>query len=248
MRAGEPGSAAAQVRLLVAQEILPDETASPLVNALLGLCRAAAGALGGSGAGVSMTMVDQDAPSVVAASDPVSQLMEEMQFIVGEGPCLDALAARRPVLQPDLDGEQVSPWPGYTAAALAYGVHAVFAFPLQVGAARLGVLDLYRNHPGSIRPEHLLLAFAFAELAVAMMLDGQEAAAPNRTAGGLDDVIADRPELYQAQGMVMVQLRVSLAEAMVRLRAYAFAEDRRLSDIAGDVVGGRLRLDEMTGT
>jgi AmiR/NasT family two-component response regulator len=50
-------------------------------------------------------------------------------------------------------------------------------------------------------------------------------------------------QTYQATGMLTVQLGVSITEAFARLRAYAYSEDRRLADVAGDIVARRLRLD-----
>jgi len=43
--------------------------------------------------------------------------------------------------------------------------------------------------------------------------------------------------------MLTVQLGVSAAEAYARLRAYAYGQDRRLAEVAGDIVARRVRLD-----
>jgi hypothetical protein len=66
------------------------------------------------------------------------------------------------------------------------------------------------------------------------------------TAAGIDDLdeaIEDRAELFQAQGMVMVQLGITIGEAMARMRAYAYAENRRLGEVARDIVARQLRFD-----
>ena len=118
-------------------------------------------------------------------------------------------------------------WPVYAAAAHDEGVRAAFAFPLQIGAARLGVLDLYRDVPGSLTAEELAQALTFADVATSMLLDGQEEAPPGAAASGLAEVAGVPVELYQAQGMVMVQLGVTLVEALAVLRAYAYSHDRR---------------------
>jgi hypothetical protein len=134
-------------------------------------------------------------------------------------------------------------WPGYGPAAHAQGVRAVFAFPLQVGAARLGALDIYRDEPGALSPRAVSHALTFADIAVGLLLDGQDGAAKGKAAAGLDDAFAYRLEIYQAQGMVMIDLGVSLAEALVRLRAHAFAIGQDLSEVARDVVAGNVRLE-----
>jgi hypothetical protein len=122
-------------------------------------------------------------------------------------------------------------------------VRAAFAFPLQVGAARLGVLDVFRARAGPLTGAELRQAFTFTDLAVRTLLDGQEDAIPGAAAEGLDEAIEHSAELFQAQGMVMVQLGVSLAEALVRIRAHTYAQNRRLTDVARDVVAGRLHFD-----
>jgi GAF domain/ANTAR domain len=205
------------------------------------ICFAAVEALSASGAGISVMTTD-GTRGVCAASDPVSERVEELQFILGEGPCIEAFAARRPVLAADLSDGGGLRWPVYAAAARDAGVRAVFAFPLQVGAARLGVLDVFRDRVGPLSGAELQLAFTFAELTMEVLLDRQE----GETAAGNSAAVLNvgrRAELFQAQGMVMVQLGVSIAEALVRMRAYAFAENRRLDDVACDIVQGRLRLD-----
>jgi hypothetical protein len=203
------------------------------------VCRAAAAPLSACGAGISVMTAD-GTRGVAAASDPASERIEELQFTLGEGPCVDAFADRRPVLAANLSEAATYRWPVYAPAAQDGGVRAVFAFPLQIGAVRLGVMDIFRNRVGSLTDTELRTAFTFAEVTIETLLDMQE----NRQSRDGDAVdVGRRAELFQAQGMVMIQLGVSIGEALVRLRAYAYAENRRLEDVARDVVNRRLRLD-----
>ena len=233
----------ARVKGLVAAE--PTVTGDPhgTAGALRRLCSAAVKSLPARGAGLSL-MSDAGVRGVAAASDAASERIDELQFALGEGPCMDAFTSRRPVLEPDLAAGGAMRWPIYGAAVRAEGVQAAFAFPLQVGAARLGVLDLYREHPGTLSAEELAEALTFADVATTMLLDGQEKAPPGAAAAGLDEALGYRFELYQAQGMVMVQMEVSLVQALVVLRAYAFSHDRDLADVARNVVTRGLRLDK----
>jgi hypothetical protein len=235
-------SMSADVRRLVAREASRPGDQPLVAGSLQRLCRAAVGMLPATGVGVSV-MSDQGVPVTTAASDATSARVEELQFTVGEGPCLDAYASRRPVLTPDLMAAGPARWPGYAPAAHGQGVGAVFAFTLQVGAARLGVLDIYRGHPGVLSPRSLSQALTFAEVAVEILLDAQERADEDAAAPALDDALNTGFELYQAQGMVMFQLGVTLREAMSRLRAHAFAHDRRLGEVAVDIVARRLVLE-----
>ena len=208
------------------------------------LCSAAERALSASGAGVSVLAGGDGMRGVAAVSEPAYEPLEELQFSLGEGPCLDAFASRQPVLVPDLSDGAMGRWPGYAPALHDNGVRAVFAFPLQIGAARLGALDVFRGEVGSLTADQFRDALTFADVAVTTLLDGQAEAAPGSAADGLDDeVVGQRAELFQAQGMVAVQLGISLVDALARLRAYAYAEDRALGDVARDVVARRVSFD-----
>jgi len=248
-----PDERRATVRALVAAEPpAPDDGAqhdgSPdggsvdTVVWLRRLCRAAVRALPANGAGVSL-MTPAGVHAVVATSDPPTEGLEGLQVSLGEGPCIDAFTSRRPVLAPDLLAGAALRWPAYSAAALENGAGAVFAFPLQVGAARLGVLDVYRRLPGALSAASLAQALTFAEVTMETLLVGQENAPQGRTEATLDQALDPQYLVYQAQGMAMVDLGISLPDAMARLQAYAYAHDRLLHTVAQDVVSGRLRLE-----
>jgi hypothetical protein len=206
------------------------------------VCGVAVQTLSACGAGVTV-MTGDGGRGVGAASDPGSARLEELQFTLGEGPCIDAYASRRPVLVPELVDGAMTRWPAYAPAAHENGVRAVFAFPLQIGAARLGVLDVFRDRAGALTADELRQAVLLAEVTVAALLDQHEHGGTVAGVDDLDEAIEDRAELFQAPGMVMVQLGVSIGEAMARMRAYAYAENRRLSEVARDTVARRLRFD-----
>ncbi|MEU8655358.1 GAF and ANTAR domain-containing protein [Actinoplanes philippinensis] len=214
--------------------------ADPVVTRLGRHCERAALSLPAAGAGLSVVARDNQF-SLLAAADEASERLEELQFVLGEGPCVDAAAARRPVLIADL--AQVGParWPVYADAVRDAGIGAIFAFPLQVGAAQLGVLDLFRADPGPLSAAELSCAFGLADEAVAILLDSKEQARDELSSG---ESMAGPVELFQAQGMVMIQIGGTLAEAMARIRAHAYAENRRLIDVARDILGRSLRFDQ----
>lgn len=233
------GDRYAQVEALIRQE--------PTVNGEQGiagglrrLCGAVTRVLAASGVGLTV-MAGGGLRGMTAASDAATERLEELQITLGEGPCTDAYESMRPVLIPDVADGAMSRWPVYAPAVHAEGVRAVFAFPLQVGAARLGVMDVFRTGVGMLSPDELTLALTFAEVAVSTLLDGRDGVAA--ADGWPDDPLGSRAELFQAQGMVMVQLGVSLAEAMVRMRAHAYVNDLRLYDVATEIVARRISFD-----
>ncbi len=176
-------------------------------------------------------------PGFSVASDLACEQIEDLQFTIGEGASADALSLRRPVLVPDLADDSASRWPVYSAAMHDCGVRALFAFPIQVGASRLGVFTMFRGRPGGLTAEELALALTFTEVALTTLLDGHD------TSGdGLAQAMTRQAVVFQAQGMIMVQLGVSLDEALIRLRAHAYADGRPLTDVAHDVLTRRLRF------
>jgi hypothetical protein len=227
-----------QVLAQVEQEGRSVHDKPAIVGRMQRLCRAAARALPATGVGISL-IAETGTQMMVAASGERTEQLEELQFALGEGPCLDAHATRRPVLNSDVLAAG-GRWPGYARAVEELGVRAVFAFPLQVGAARMGAMDVYRDQAGGLSEEALAQALTFAEVATSDLLDSQLEPGGSEI---LRDAVDNRYEVYQAQGMAMVQLRVNLSEAMARIRAHAYAENRRLSDVAGDIVAGRLVLE-----
>lgn len=232
----------AHVQSLIRRETVHGRSPGGTIERLHQLCSALARTLPALGVAVSLMSRGRHG-GVIAASDPAAEQLEELQFALGEGPCLDAFAARRPVLEPDLSDPRSSRWPSYTPAAHSRGAAAVFALPLQIGAACLGVLDVYRDRSGLLSRQAMSDALIFAEAGVVILLDAQAGADDHAAGPGLDEALDRRAEVYQAQGMLTVQLGVSLPAAMARLRAYAWAYDRPLAEVARDVVSRRLRLD-----
>jgi hypothetical protein len=230
------------VRELVAQEPIRENGARDTAAVLQQLCRAASRAVHVSGAALSL-MNDDGPIGIVASSDTVWAEIEELPFLLGEGPSWDAFESRQSVLASDVGAIEETRWPGYSATAVENGVRAVFAFPMQVGFARLGVLGLYRDEPGHLNPEEFALALAFAEVGTSLLVQGQEEAADGGVPNGVYQALGSRFEAYQAQGMVMVQLGVPLADAMARLRAYAYANDRTLGEVARDIVSRSLTFE-----
>ena len=147
---------------------------------------------------------------------------------------------RAPVLVPDLAGAGGIRWPGFREGALAEGIQAVFGFPLLVGAVCIGALNLYNDQSGALTDDQVADAVVVAHVAGRTVMGWQSIAGPGSLAWQLEHVPAHRAVVHQATGMVSVQAGVTVEDALVLLRAYAFAEDRPIGVVAADVVAGRL--------
>jgi GAF domain-containing protein len=205
------------------------------------LCDVCADVTDMSGAGI-MVMSRGLAQGSVCATDPVSELIEDLQFTLGEGPCVDAYRDARPVLEPDLLAPETPRWPAFTPAATEAGVRAVFGFPLRVGPVLLGALNLYRDRSGPLGREEHADALAAADLVGEAVLTMQARAPVGQLARQLEPGAGLRLVVHQASGMVAAQLEVGVDEALLRLRAYAFGRERGLTEVARDVVARRLRF------
>ena len=219
---------------LLAAAIAESADGTDLPIRLLSGC---AGALSITGAGLGL-MSDNGPAGTIAATDGPAVTLEDLQFTLGEGPCIEASRTGRPVLQADLAVTAPSRWPVFAAGALTAGIRAVFALPLRVGAIRLGVLDLYRDSPGPLTAGELREALSYSDAATMLLLQlqgGGPAAGPTP-----DEVpmLDDRAEVHQATGVVSVQADVGLAEALLLLRARAYAQHRGIGDLARDVLEG----------
>ncbi len=209
------------------------------------VCAVCVTTLGMSGAAV--TASGKSGPGhVMCVTDEVSEQIEELQLTFGEGPRVDVSVDGGPVLVSDLGaGEVASRWPVFGPAARLAGAAAVFALPLQIGVIRVGVLCLYRRQPGPLSTDQLGDALVLADTATVLMIDRENQAAGDGGTGpgGQPWQLAlHRAEIDQATGMLTEQLGVGIEEAFVRLRAYAYAQDRRLADVARDVVARTLRM------
>lgn len=208
------------------------------------VCEAAVTGVGVDGAAVAVVS-GPNVRDTLHATNRVAGELEEWQLTFGQGPCVDAVAAGGPVLVVDLRSPEYSRnWPVFTPAAMDSGARAVFALPVQVGAIQLGVLDLHRTRPGPLSPQELADALAFADAAGTLLLDAAIGIHPDTAdlAWQQDDPTAHHAEVHQATGMILVQLGVSAEAAFARLRAHAYAHERRLGDVARDVIGRGLRF------
>lgn len=208
------------------------------------LCEVCAEVAGVDGAGIMLMSGDVAAGSV-ATTDDVADRIEDLQYTLGEGPCVDAYGNERPVLEPDLAEPVTARWPGFTPGALSVGVRAVFGFPLHVGAARLGALNLYRSRPGPLSDDQHADALVMADVVAGTLLALQAQATTGLLSAELEANANFRFVVAQATGMIAVQLDVALTQALVRLRAHAFAQGRPVDDVAADVVDRRLRFSDL---
>lgn len=194
-----------------------------------------------SGAGIMLMSGDVPRGSL-CSTNALSDVVEQLQYLLGEGPCVDAYEQDWPVLEPDLARPKSARWSAFSPQALGAGVRAVFGFPLQIGSVRLGALNLYRDEPGPLSEDQHADALVLADLVAQSVLLLQADAPAGALAAELEAGADLHYTLHQASGMVSVQLGVSVAEALIRLRAYAFANELPLAQVSESVVSRALHF------
>lgn len=176
----------------------------------------------------------------VSASNDQAAKVDELQLDLGEGPCWDSVESGRPVLEPDIRNRPRGNWPAFAEAIRDERVGSLFAFPLAIGAMRIGALDLYNESPGELPAEQARQAGALADAISRHVLRRAVHLAGNLEAEG--ETRHSRRTIHQATGFVIAQLGISPADAHALIQGQALAEQRSMNDIAGDIVARRLRF------
>ncbi len=191
-----------------------------------------------------MLMSDEIPRGSICTTNATSARIEDLQFALGEGPCIDAYNHGRPILEPDLADPIQLRWPAFSAAAIEAGVGAIFGFPLHIGAVRLGALNLYRDEAGPLTDDQHANALMMAEVATQAILELQAKAAPGTVAVELDSAADFHLAVHGAAGMVAAQLNIGIAQALIRLRAYAFGNNKSLKEVSSQVLARTLRFSD----
>jgi hypothetical protein len=227
---------------------MSDEFAGAAVRLQAGtnLCRPFLAALPITGASVS-TLAAPFGTETVCASDAQAARLDELQIDLGEGPCWDALSTRRPVLASDMQSPSHQEWPLFSKSLVGEGVGALFAFPLMVGTLGIGAVDLYSRVPGDLTASQVTGAMSLAGVAARQVLRMALSTLAEETAGAeAEEGRYSRRIVHQATGIVLAQLDVSAEDAMLIIRAHAYASGRTVREISRDITERRLDLSAET--
>jgi hypothetical protein len=196
-----------------------------------------------TGASVS-TLGDVLGSEIISATDRDAEIIDEFQFDLGEGPCWDAIRLGAPVGVADLAAEGIERWPAFTAAVKSVPVASIYAFPLAVGSLRLGAVDLYTVERVQLTADQSRQATAMARVIGRHLLqDAVDTVGTTDSSGNR----YSRRIVHQATGMVLAQLDITAEEARLVVQGHAFANNRPVSEVASDVVEGRIRFRTRNG-
>ncbi|MGE5696475.1 MAG: GAF and ANTAR domain-containing protein [Candidatus Sericytochromatia bacterium] len=211
------------------------------------LCEVCVGLLDIDAAAISIVF-DGTSTGTLGSSGASARMYDELQFTLGEGPCIDSVAHRTPIVAVDLSDPHEHRWPSFGPAMLFHQIRSIYGIPVVVAGEFVGALDLFREQPGELSSDQLSGAIVAAELAGIPLLDlldtDLQAAIADPDSNAWAELNAlSRAEVSQATGMLVAQLEIEPAEALVRLRAHAYATGRSATAVARDILDHRLRLD-----
>ncbi len=206
----------------------------------------------------SVELVDASAAGVVlsdehgrlrlmASTSEATELIELFQVQNDQGPCLDCYRTGEPVIAEDLS-EAGERWPTFVPFATYTGFSAAHAFPMRLRRRILGALNLFRSSPGSLDPPDAAVGQALADAAAIAILQFRGTRHAELITDQLQQALHSRIAIEQAKGMLAERAGVGMDEAFSRLRQHARAHQRRLADVAADVVSGALGPDVFAKT
>jgi transcriptional regulator with GAF, ATPase, and Fis domain len=179
--------------------------------------------------------------NLVAASTEQARLVELTQLQNSEGPCLDAFTTGRRIQHADLR-EPDPRWPRFSAAAVEAGYLSVQALPMRLRDSILGAVNLLSEAAGPLTDDTIALGQALADAATIGIVHQRAQARQEIVTEQLQSALNSRILIEQAKGFLTHSLAMGVDEAFAVLRSYARANNRRLTDVANDVVEGRLTL------
>jgi GAF domain-containing protein len=176
---------------------------------------------------------------VMASSSERSDALDLLQLQNEEGPCFECFHRGEAVSTDDLEREH-DRWPTFAAAAQNSGFSSVQALPMRVRGSTVGALNLFRAQAGAILDSDLPLAQGMADIAAVALLQERLVRESHGVTQQLQSALTSRVVIEQAKGVLAERAHVGVDAAFVHLRDYARNSNRRLSEIAAEVIDGRL--------
>lgn len=179
---------------------------------------------------------------VMASSSERSEALELLQSQSEEGPCIEACLRGEPVFSADLQADS-GRWPQFAPAAVERGFLSVQALPMRVRGDTIGAMNLFRSQTGRIAEPDLSLGQGMADIAAVALLQERTVRESRGVVAGLQGALNSRVIIEQAKGILAERCQIDVDAAFARIRAHARDHNRRLRDVAADLIDGRLDPD-----
>ncbi len=175
---------------------------------------------------------------VIASSDERMRLLELFELQGAQGPCLDAYSTGRAVQASAADSR--ARWPVFAPQASRAGFQVICAVPLRVRTDVIGALNLFRGSDEPFTDTEMEIAQAMAKMAAIGLIQERALRERDLLAAQLQAALNSRVIIEQAKGMLAEYLTTTADDAFTLLRTYARYHNRKLSEVASDVVDRRI--------
>ena len=189
--------------------------------------------------GAGLTMLEDDRAQTVVASAEFVHAVDDVQYGLGEGPCLLAVATGATQTSGSLGGE--ARWPRFGPRVGRMGVHSVLSLPLLLPDQVVGALNVYAHAKHAFGAHAVRMGELFARPAAVAVHNAQVLAASQRLTAQLGEALTSRAVIDQARGIVMSRTGANSAEAFDRLRAMSQAQHVKLAEVCRVLVDEAVR-------
>lgn len=190
--------------------------------------------------GAGVTLVDERGRKTsAAASDPVVEEADSLQYELSEGPCLDACEDRI-VIRVD-DAATDTRWPRWCPAAMGLGMRAALSAPMIAAGIELGAMKVYSDRPSTYDERSERLLGLFATQAAILLANVQSYQSAQRLTEDLKAALRSRDLIGTAKGIVMARDGLDEDAAFATLVSVSQRENRKLRDVAEVVVQSSIR-------
>lgn len=189
--------------------------------------------------GAGLTLLEQDRPDIVVATAPFVTEIDDIQYGMGQGPCIGAAAEARPVLSGSLGGDLR--WPRFGGRVARLGVHSVVSLPLATPAGVVGAMNVYAHAKNAFDGRAAELGMVFAAPAAIAVQNAHALAQTRRLAEQLQAALEARGVVDRAVGIMMSRRGGTDTEAMDRLRELSQVQHRKMAVVARSIVDEAVR-------
>ena len=189
----------------------------------------------GEGLSCGMTLRQRNRPpATIACTDPLAAQADDIQYKLGDGPCLHAMRHARLVHVDDFDTH--TSWPGFSRQAVALGIRSCLAVPLLADGEPAGALNLYARRPGAFGPAEVSRAQQFAGHASGALTLALRMESCSDLNDQLRSSLVSRAVIDQALGVIMATERCPQDKAFAVLKTVSQNTNVKIRDLAATIV------------
>lgn len=185
---------------------------------------------------LGLTMLVEGRARTAAFTDRTALEIDSAQYESGVGPCLDAFRHKQVYRIDHMDEDRQ--WPPFSEAAAAHGIESSMSVPLLAGHSGVGALNFYARSPAAFSDDDVQVALQFATQAAILLANSQTYWDAHQLGQDMAEVTKARATIEQAKGALMATQRCTADEALRILVRASQRENRKLGEVAAEIVAG----------